>query len=198
MQLLWLQWEPVYQIYLHQKLLQYKKNMQTIHLAMSPEVIQLMYSLVWDCLGLLQLFIGLLKGEFCNFHTHINPKPNSDLNSDPNLDPNLGSNWDPNSNPISDPTFPNRLTNQIDLNYYLSGQFEVPPGSLAFSVTLFTVCAVALLALIYIRRCLSIFGKAELGGPRNLKIASFGFAVFLWFFYVLFSALQSYGIIPGF
>jgi len=78
------------------------------------------------------------------------------------------------------------------------GQFEVPPGSLAFSVTLFTVCAVALLALIYIRRCLSIFGKAELGGPRNLKIASFAFAVFLWFFYVLFSALQSYGIIAGF
>jgi len=60
------------------------------------------------------------------------------------------------------------------------------------------VCAVALLALIYIRRCLSIFGKAELGGPRNLKIASFAFAVFLWFFYVLFSALQSYGIIAGF
>ena len=104
----------------------------------------------------------------------------------------------------SDPNLdPNRLTS-VQSNrpypkpYYFSGQFEVPPGSLAFSVTLFTVCAVALLALIYIRRCLSIFGKAELGGPRNLKIASFAFAVFLWFFYVLFSALQSYGIIAGF
>ena len=91
MQLPWLQWEQVYQIYLHQKLLQYRKNMQTIHLAMLPEVIQLMYSLVWDCLGLLQLFIGLLKGEFRIFYLQTNPESNSDFNSDgPSLGPELG------------------------------------------------------------------------------------------------------------
>ena len=79
-----------------------------------------------------------------------------------------------------------------------SQPFEVPPGSLAFSVTLFTVCALICLSLLLLRRKMAVFGEAELGGPKTTKIACFGACVSLWFLYVLFSSLQSYGIIAGF
>ena len=79
-----------------------------------------------------------------------------------------------------------------------SGSFEVPPGTLAFSVTLFSICAVICLIVLYLRRVLPSLGGAELGGPTKIKTASFGILLSLWFGYVLLSALQTYGIIAGF
>ena len=76
--------------------------------------------------------------------------------------------------------------------------FIVPPGSLAFSVTLFTVCALLCLTLLLLRRKMAVFGEAELGGPQTTKYISFGICLALWFIYVLLSSLQSYGIIAGF
>ena len=85
----------------------------------------------------------------------------------------------------------------INSSFY-SGSFEVPPGTLAFSVTLFSICAVICLIVLYLRRVLPSLGGAELGGPTKIKTASFGILLSLWFGYVLLSALQTYGIIAGF
>jgi len=73
--------------------------------------------------------------------------------------------------------------------------FEVEPGNLAFSVTLFCVEAFAAIALMMIRRHPSIGG--ELGGPRIPKILTSAFLAFLWFFYVFMSTLEAYKIIPS-
>jgi len=74
--------------------------------------------------------------------------------------------------------------------------FYVPPGSLAFSVTLFCSTAVVAMGLMMLRRNKMIGG--ELGGPRNWKIATSTFFVFLWLFYVMMSSLEAYGYIQGF
>jgi len=76
--------------------------------------------------------------------------------------------------------------------------FKVPPGSLAFSITVFTVVAILAFILFGVRRNLSFFGRAELGGPKVPKIASAAVLVVLWFLYIAFSVLESSGIIPGF
>jgi len=76
--------------------------------------------------------------------------------------------------------------------------FEVPPGSLAFSITVFTVAAILAILLFVVRRNLSLFGRAELGGPILPKYISAGFLVLLWISYIMFSILQSSKIIPGF
>ncbi|KAK8389142.1 hypothetical protein O3P69_020845 [Scylla paramamosain] len=73
--------------------------------------------------------------------------------------------------------------------------FEVLPGNLAFSVTLF--CAEALVAILVmmVRRHPKIGG--ELGGPKVPKLVTSFFLVFLWIFYVLMSTLEAYGFIPS-
>ncbi|XP_067672018.1 sodium/calcium exchanger 2-like [Haliotis asinina] len=76
--------------------------------------------------------------------------------------------------------------------------FEVPAGSLSFSVTLYTICAVLALGLLVIRRLILKFGKAELGGSKIPKILCAAFLVFLWVFYVIMSSLQAYGHIQAF
>jgi len=70
--------------------------------------------------------------------------------------------------------------------------FRVEAGSLGFSVTLYTICAIAAVCLILARRILPLFGQAELGGNVVMKYLSGGFLVFLWILYVIFSSLQSY------
>ncbi|KAL8565554.1 hypothetical protein ACOMHN_049530 [Nucella lapillus] len=70
--------------------------------------------------------------------------------------------------------------------------FEVPTGSLGFSVVLFTTCACIAIALFILRRFVA---GAELGGPTVLKYISAAILVFLWVLYVLLSALKSYKII---
>lgn len=76
--------------------------------------------------------------------------------------------------------------------------FQVPPGSLVYSVTIFSICAVITLGFLFLRRTLSYFGCAELGGPVKQKWFSGIFLICLWLFYVLMSTLQAYEIIPGF
>ncbi|XP_077416224.1 sodium/calcium exchanger 3 isoform X2 [Vanacampus margaritifer] len=74
--------------------------------------------------------------------------------------------------------------------------FVVEAGSLAFSVTLFTIFAfLAVSALLYRRRA-HIGG--ELGGPRGHRLATSGFLFSLWFLYILFSSLEAYCHIEGF
>ncbi|XP_012935788.2 sodium/calcium exchanger 2 [Aplysia californica] len=70
--------------------------------------------------------------------------------------------------------------------------FEVPAGNLAFSVTLYTVCAIVTIAILMLRRSIKPLGGAELGGPKVPKTVSAIIFVFLWFFYVLLSSLQAY------
>ncbi|XP_077394596.1 sodium/calcium exchanger 3 isoform X2 [Festucalex cinctus] len=74
--------------------------------------------------------------------------------------------------------------------------FVVEAGSLAFSITLFTIFAfLAVTALLYRRRA-HIGG--ELGGPRGHRLATSGFFFSLWFLYILFSSLEAYCHIEGF
>ncbi|XP_060780528.1 sodium/calcium exchanger 3 isoform X5 [Neoarius graeffei] len=74
--------------------------------------------------------------------------------------------------------------------------FEVQAGSLAFSLTLFSVFSVfAVLALMYRRRG-NIGG--ELGGPRRHRIITTLFFIMLWFLYILLSSLEAYCHIQGF
>lgn len=68
-------------------------------------------------------------------------------------------------------------------------------NSLAFSVTLFCVEALVAIAVMMIRRHPKIGG--ELGGPRVAKKVTSAFLVFLWFFYVLMSTLEAYGVVPS-
>lgn len=71
--------------------------------------------------------------------------------------------------------------------------FEVDPGSLAFSVTIFCVEAVVCCTIIVVRRK---FG-GELGGPFKLRMITVVFFVFLWVFYIVMSALVTYCVIPS-
>ncbi|XP_071449593.1 sodium/calcium exchanger 1-like isoform X2 [Hetaerina americana] len=80
-------------------------------------------------------------------------------------------------------------------HYSKGGVFAVPVGSLGFSVMVYTCTSLLAVALLLLRRNLSVFGKAELGGPRPYKIGSAVFLVFLWILYVFFSCLQTYGYI---
>ncbi|XP_062414216.1 sodium/calcium exchanger 2a [Pungitius pungitius] len=74
--------------------------------------------------------------------------------------------------------------------------FRVDPGSLAFSVTLFTIFAFFAMGLLMLRRRPSIGG--ELGGPRISKILTSLFLFGLWFLYILFASLEAYCHIQGF
>ncbi|CAH1793840.1 unnamed protein product [Owenia fusiformis] len=75
--------------------------------------------------------------------------------------------------------------------------FKVDAGSLGFSVTVFTCCAVVCLGMIILRRFVPVFGKAELGGPFGPKIASGIFLCSLWLLYIVLATLQTYKIITS-
>ncbi|XP_072317881.1 sodium/calcium exchanger 2-like isoform X2 [Eucyclogobius newberryi] len=75
-------------------------------------------------------------------------------------------------------------------------QFRVDPGSLAFSVTLFTIFAFICMGVLLFRRRPSIGG--ELGGPRVPRIITTLLFLGLWFLYILFSSLEAYCHIAGF
>ncbi|KAM3869554.1 sodium/calcium exchanger 2a isoform 2-T2 [Diretmus argenteus] len=74
--------------------------------------------------------------------------------------------------------------------------FRVEPGSLAFSVTLFTIFAFINVGVLMLRRRPSIGG--ELGGPRVTKLLTTLFFFGLWLLYILFSSLEAYCHIQGF
>merc|ERR1711981_289982 len=76
-------------------------------------------------------------------------------------------------------------------------QFEVPVGSLGFSVTVFCIEATCAVLILLARRHPAVGG--ELGGPKLFKTISSGIFVFFWVFYVMISAMEAYGVIePGF
>ncbi|XP_069821561.1 sodium/calcium exchanger 1-like isoform X3 [Dendropsophus ebraccatus] len=74
--------------------------------------------------------------------------------------------------------------------------FHVAPGSLAFSVTLFTGLSVVCLCVLLYRRRPPVGG--ELGGPRVPKILTSLVFVGLWLVYILLASLEAYCHIPGF
>jgi len=75
--------------------------------------------------------------------------------------------------------------------------FEVQPGSLGFSVTVFCIEALLAILILLARRNPAVGG--ELGGPKAIKTVTSGIFVFFWVFYVLISALEAYKVIePGF
>ncbi|KAM4867755.1 sodium/calcium exchanger 1 isoform 1-T1 [Thomomys bottae] len=75
-------------------------------------------------------------------------------------------------------------------------QFRVSPGTLAFSVTLFTIFAFINVGVLLYRRRPEIGG--ELGGPRTAKLVTTSLFVLLWLVYILFSSLEAYCHIKGF
>jgi len=78
-----------------------------------------------------------------------------------------------------------------------SEDFEVQPGSLGFSVTIFCIEALLAILILLARRNPAVGG--ELGGPKAIKTVTSGIFVFFWVFYVLISALEAYKVIdPGF
>merc|ERR1711983_752419 len=75
--------------------------------------------------------------------------------------------------------------------------FEVEPGSLGFSVTIFCIEALLAILILMARRSPAVGG--ELGGPKLFKTISASIFVFFWTFYVFISALEAYEVIkPGF
>lgn len=76
-------------------------------------------------------------------------------------------------------------------------KFCVDPGSLGFSVTLYTCFALVAIFVLMIRRVHPKIG-AELGGPRWAKVPTTAFLVSLWLLYVLISSLEAYDKIQGF
>ncbi|XP_040207035.1 sodium/calcium exchanger 1 isoform X2 [Rana temporaria] len=74
--------------------------------------------------------------------------------------------------------------------------FEVQPGTLAFSVTLFTIFAFVSVGVLLYRRRPEIGG--ELGGPRTAKLLTSALFTLLWLLYIFFSSLEAYCHIPGF
>ncbi|KAM7026368.1 sodium/calcium exchanger 2 [Acridotheres tristis] len=74
--------------------------------------------------------------------------------------------------------------------------FRVPPGTLAFPVTLFTIFAFLAIGVLLWRRRAPIGG--ELGGPRAPKVLTAGLFLLLWLLYVLFASLEAYCHIQGF
>ncbi|KAI0228381.1 Sodium/calcium exchanger 3 [Lamellibrachia satsuma] len=74
--------------------------------------------------------------------------------------------------------------------------FKVDAGTLGFSVSIYSIAAIICIAMLLVRRFTC--GKAELGGPKSIKIITFVVLVTLWFAYIVLSSLQAYGHISGF
>uniref|UniRef100_A0A8C1EM03 Solute carrier family 8 member 4a n=2 Tax=Cyprinus carpio TaxID=7962 RepID=A0A8C1EM03_CYPCA len=76
-------------------------------------------------------------------------------------------------------------------------KFQVPPGSLAFSVTLFTIMALLCVLILLYRRRPSVSG-GELGGPRTAKLLTAFLFLMMWLIYILLASLEAYCHVPGF
>uniref|UniRef100_A0A3Q3KD08 Calx-beta domain-containing protein n=1 Tax=Monopterus albus TaxID=43700 RepID=A0A3Q3KD08_MONAL len=75
--------------------------------------------------------------------------------------------------------------------------FKVDPGSLAFSVTLYTIMAVLSVVTLLYRRRPTVAG-GELGGPRTCKLLTSLLFIMLWLIYILLASLEAYCHITGF
>ncbi|XP_047221826.1 sodium/calcium exchanger 1-like isoform X2 [Girardinichthys multiradiatus] len=81
-------------------------------------------------------------------------------------------------------------------HYSKGEEFKVDPGTLAFSVTLFTIFAFICIAVLIYRRRPAIGG--ELGGPRIPKILTSCLFFSLWLMYIILSSLEAYCHVKGF
>ncbi|XP_069064907.1 sodium/calcium exchanger 3 isoform X2 [Pleurodeles waltl] len=79
---------------------------------------------------------------------------------------------------------------------YKGEEFRVSAGTLAFSVTLFTIFAFVCISVLLYRRRPRYGG--ELGGPRGCRLATTLLFVTLWLLYILFASLEAYCYIKGF
>ncbi|XP_078515734.1 sodium/calcium exchanger 3 isoform X2 [Lissotriton helveticus] len=79
---------------------------------------------------------------------------------------------------------------------YKGEEFHVSAGTLAFSVTLFTIFAFVCISVLLYRRRPRYGG--ELGGPRGCRLATTLLFVTLWLLYILFASLEAYCYIKGF
>lgn len=78
------------------------------------------------------------------------------------------------------------------------GGFQVEPGALGFSVTLFCILASVCIASLFFRRMNKNIGY-ELGGPKKSKIITALLFFGLWIIYVMMSAMVAYCVFdPGF
>ncbi|GCC27799.1 hypothetical protein chiPu_0006225 [Chiloscyllium punctatum] len=75
-------------------------------------------------------------------------------------------------------------------------EFQVDAGTLAFSVTLFTIFAFVSISILLYRRRPHIGG--ELGGPWGPRVITAMLFGGLWLLYILFSSLEAYCYIKGF
>ncbi|XP_014677173.1 PREDICTED: sodium/calcium exchanger 1-like [Priapulus caudatus] len=73
------------------------------------------------------------------------------------------------------------------------GVFEVDPGSIAFSVSIFCAFAVLAFLVLLLRRTKRVGG--ELGGPVKYKLPTAIFFVMLWVAYLILSSLEAYCLI---
>ncbi len=85
----------------------------------------------------------------------------------------------------------------LRLAFFQNSPFRVKDPALGFSVLLYTLCACVAITLLMLRRNLSFFGNAELGGPTVPKYISSVILVCLWMTYVLLASLQAYGDIKA-
>jgi len=74
------------------------------------------------------------------------------------------------------------------LDKYKTGGYMVPASSLAFSVSVFTGCALICIMLLYVRR--NLYG-GELGGPKSAQYRDGAILAGLWFVYIGASIVQS-------
>ncbi|XP_029707300.1 sodium/calcium exchanger 1a isoform X2 [Takifugu rubripes] len=81
-------------------------------------------------------------------------------------------------------------------HYFQGEEFKVDPGTLAFSVTLFTIFAFICIAVLIYRRRPEIGG--EFGGPKVPKMLTTGLFFSLWLMYIFFSSLEAYCHIQAF
>lgn len=70
--------------------------------------------------------------------------------------------------------------------------YQVPPGSLSFSVIMFLSCSMVCFVILGLRRCCV---GGELGGPSCPRNMSAFLLVCLWLIYVIFVSMEAYSVI---
>lgn len=73
--------------------------------------------------------------------------------------------------------------------------FTFGSGDFCFSVGLYLVLTIIAIVLMIIRRNLSVFGSAELGGPTLSRILSSALLLLLWAIFIALCVLQTYGVL---
>ncbi|KAJ8974581.1 hypothetical protein NQ317_014786 [Molorchus minor] len=81
-------------------------------------------------------------------------------------------------------------------HYCKNSVFQVDPGNLAYSVTIFCSEAVIVIIILLLRRAPVVGG--ELGGPTCIKYFTASILFSMWITYLVLSSLEVYHVIPGF